>query len=171
VTAIQPKAAGSSVLVQLTNRLALDILQTSGIVHCKACFVVPVATGMSIVLTLSALKSTRPKATKVIWSRIDQKSCFKAIRAAGLEPIIVELNVNGDQLETDVEGIRNAIEANGPDDVLCVMTTTSCFAPRSPDDLPSIAKICRSFDVPHIVNNAYGVQSSKCTHLLEQVIS
>ena len=30
VTAVQPKAAGSSLLVQLTNRLLLDVLRTMG---------------------------------------------------------------------------------------------------------------------------------------------
>lgn len=29
--------------------------------------------------------------------------------------------------------------------------------------------MCAKYDVPHIVNNAYGVQASKCTHLIEQV--
>ena len=32
-----------------------------------------------------------------------------------------------------------------------------------------MAKICKDHNVPHIVNNAYGIQSSKCMHLIEQV--
>ena len=35
--------------------------------------------------------------------------------------------------------------------------------------LEEIAIICKDFDVPHLVNNAYGVQASKCMHLLQQV--
>ena len=60
VTAIQPKAAGSSVLVQLANKLALDVLRVSGAVHAAACFVVPVATGtwfVEIELLLEILKA------------------------------------------------------------------------------------------------------------------
>ena len=152
------KAAGSSVLVQLVNRLTLDVLRVSGAVHCASCFVVPVATGMSIVLTLSALKTLRPEATHVIWSRIDQKSCFKAIGAAGLKPIVVQLRRQGDQLTTDLAGIEEAIQSVGADKVLCVLTTTSCFAPRAPDDLVGVGRICKSSDIPHVVNNAYGVQ-------------
>lgn len=34
---------------------------------------------------------------------------------------------------TDVKGVRAAVEACGADNVLCVVTTTSCFAPRLPD--------------------------------------
>ena len=34
---------------------------------------------------------------------------------------------------TDVEGVRAAVEACGAGNVLCVVTTTSCFAPRLPD--------------------------------------
>jgi len=35
--------------------------------------------------------------------------------------------------------------------------------------LEEVAKLCKDFDVPHLVNNAYGVQSSKCMHLIQQV--
>lgn len=34
--------------------------------------------------------------------------------------------------------------------------------------LPALALICKKHDVPLIVNNAYGTQSSKCMHLLEE---
>lgn len=34
-----------------------------------------------------------------------------------------------------------------------------------------MAELCKKFDVPHIVNNAYGVQSSKCMHIIEEVNS
>ena len=37
--------------------------------------------------------------------------------------------------------------------------------------LEEVAKLCKEQDVPHIVNNAYGVQSSKCMHLIQQVQS
>lgn len=29
--------------------------------------------------------------------------------------------------------------------------------------------MCAKYDLPHIVNNAYGVQASKCMHLIQQV--
>lgn len=35
--------------------------------------------------------------------------------------------------------------------------------------LEELAVICANYDIPHIVNNAYGVQSSKCMHLIQQV--
>ena len=37
--------------------------------------------------------------------------------------------------------------------------------------LEEVAKLCKEQNVPHIVNNAYGVQSSKCMHLIQQVNS
>ena len=49
------------------------------------------ATGMSLTLTMLSLKRQRPGAKYVVWSRIDQKSCFKSILTAGLEPAIIEL--------------------------------------------------------------------------------
>ena len=32
----------------------------------------------------------------------------------------------------------------------------------------SVAEICHKLGIPHVVNNAYGVQSSKCMHILEE---
>ena len=32
-----------------------------------------------------------------------------------------------------------------------------------------MGKLCKKYDLPHIVNNAYGVQSSKCMHVIEEV--
>jgi len=70
----------------------------------------------------------------VLWPRIDQKSCLKAILTAGLTPIPLPLAQDGDELRTDVEGLRAQLEElGGPRRVLCVLSTTSCFAPRVPD--------------------------------------
>ena len=54
-----------------------------GVRSAKACLLLPVATGMSLVMTLLTLKQTRPGAKYIIWPRIDQKSCFKCILTAG----------------------------------------------------------------------------------------
>ena len=51
----------------------------------------------------------------VVWPRIDQKSCFKSILAAGFEPLVVEPRKNGDELQTDVAAVEDAIaEVGGP---------------------------------------------------------
>ena len=54
------------------------------------------------------------------------------------------------------------------DEIACVLTTTSCFAPRACDDVEGVAALCRAHGIPHVINNAYGVQSSKCMHLIQQ---
>ena len=64
----------------------------------------------------------------VIWSRIDQKSCFKSILTAGLEPVVVELSKRGEELVTDLDAIREEVAKLGPDNVLAVMTCTRCLA-------------------------------------------
>ena len=79
----QPKAAGSSVINKLTNALVLDLVRQLGVRSCKEAFLCPMATGMSLTLCMLALRKERPKAKYVIWSRIDQKSCFKCISTAG----------------------------------------------------------------------------------------
>lgn len=55
----------------------------SGVRSVASCFVVPMATGMSLTLCFLTLRHQRPKARYIVWPRIDQKSCFKAMITAG----------------------------------------------------------------------------------------
>ena len=59
-----------------------------GAQHVQHCIVVPVATGMALVLTMLTLRALRPNAKYVLWPRIDQKSCFKSIITAGKSIIL-----------------------------------------------------------------------------------
>eukprot|EP01071_Lankesteria_metandrocarpae_P006571 Lankesteria_metandrocarpae@DN4407_c1_g1_i2.p1 len=98
----QPKAAGSTMLNKITQRLALDALHLLGLPALKACVVLPVATGMALMLVFLRLKQLRPASAKyIIWSRIDQKSCLKSIVSSGFIPVVVELRNEGDSLRTD----------------------------------------------------------------------
>lgn len=168
IAAIQPKAAGSSLLNKLTNSVVLDVLKLAGVRSVASCFVVPMATGMSLTLCFLTLRHRRPKARYIIWPRIDQKSCFKSMITAGFEPVVVENVLEGDELRTDLEAVERKIEELGAENILCIHSTTSCFAPRVPDRLEELSSLCSKHDIPHIVNNAYGVQSSKCMHLIQQ---
>ncbi|ODM99844.1 O-phosphoseryl-tRNA(Sec) selenium transferase [Orchesella cincta] len=183
----QPKAAGSSLMSSLTNDLLLDFLQTNIGKDVKEACLFPMATGMTMTLILLTLAKLKPGAKHVVWLRHDQKSVFKSILTAGLTPIIVDPVLSHDkiQLETNVEGVESAISRIGRDNILCIITTTSCFAPRSCDNLKSLRKFCfgsrvhhdncestkcsRHFGgdqdscgtnvIYHVVNNAYGMQS------------
>lgn len=55
----------------------------TGVRSAASCFVVPMATGMSLTLCFLTLRHRRPKARYIVWPRIDQKSCFKAMITAG----------------------------------------------------------------------------------------
>lgn len=55
----------------------------TGVPSTKACIIIPVATGMGLVMTFLSLRQQRPHAKYIIWPRIDQKSCFKSIITAG----------------------------------------------------------------------------------------
>ena len=80
-------------------------------------------------------------------------------RATQCEQVIVVENLLiGDELRTDLDSIRQHIERVGAEEVVCILTTTSCFAPRSADSIVEVAKLCAVADVGHVVNNAYGVQ-------------
>ena len=168
LTEVQPKAAGSSVLYQLTNDLAKDALRSLGVPGVQACLVAPLATGMSLTLIFLSLRQQKPNAKYIIWSRIDQKSCFKSMLTAGFEPIIVDPILRKDELVTDTGKIEKTLKDVDPELIACVMTTTSCFAPRACDDVETVAVLCKTYKSVHIINNAYGVQSSKCMHHIQQ---
>ena len=55
------------------------------------------------------------------------------VHSEGFEPVVIENLLEGDELRTDVEAVETAIKQKGKEAVLCVMTTTSCFAPRAID--------------------------------------
>ena len=204
ITAVQPKAAGSSLISKLTSALALSCIKLSGITNAKAALVLPVATGMSIALTLMTLRSVRrlennnpiqntntntttdnkkttankntttnttttsssksmsiaqwnlsEKSRYVLWLRIDQKACFKAIYTAGLIPVVIPTLIEGDLVKTDLNELRKKISEIGSDKILCVLSTTSCFAPRARDNVEEIAQICQKNNIGHVINNAY----------------
>ena len=64
-------------------------------------------------------------------------------------------------VQSAISDIRSCIESlpQKSKSVAAVLTTTSCFCPRLPDDILGISRLCRELDVPHVVNNAYGLQS------------
>jgi len=128
------------------------------------------ATGMTLTLCLLALSKHRPNAKYVLWSRIDQKSCFKAITAAGLKPVIINNMVLTEEqsLVTDIDEFKKQIDQLGADNILCLYTTTSCFAPRNSDDIVEISKLAKVLAMPHLVNNAYGLQCNAITTQLDR---
>lgn len=161
------QAAGSSLLVKLTNILAKQALMMAGLADVGAVTVLPVATGMAITLTLLAVKAaSNSKSNYVLWPRIDQKTCLKAVVSAGLQPVVVESLLRGDELQTDMPAIEAMIAKLGAENIVCVVTTTSCFAPRSADDVVGVAKLCSKLGIAHVINNAYGVQSAALCKLV-----
>lgn len=170
IAEVQPKACGSSIISKITSELALHALHLRGLKSLKSCLVVPVATGMSIMLCLTALKTINSTGKFVIWSRIDQKSCFKAILTAGCVPVVVELLQVNDELQTNTIEIERLLLLLGAE-VLCVLSTTSCFAPRTPDKVDEIAKICKQYGVAHVINNAYGLQCQYISRLIERAMT
>jgi O-phospho-L-seryl-tRNASec:L-selenocysteinyl-tRNA synthase len=78
----------------------------------------------------------------------------------------LENKLVGDQVMTDLEALEHRLAANDPSRYAAVISTTSCFAPRVPDQVVAIAQQCARYGVPHLVNHAYGVQSRRCNGLV-----
>merc|ERR1712129_103469 len=75
---------------------------------------------------------------------------------------------NGDELNTNLKQIKQQISQINAENILCILSTTSCFAPRAPDNIIEIGKICKAFDIYHVVNNAYGVQSLSTCKMIQK---
>ena len=99
--------------------MAVDFIQTCGITEVKDCIVLPLATGMSISMCLLSLRLTNPTAKYVIWFRVDQKTCLKSILTTGLEPIIIDPVLEGDELNTNLPALREKLESIKCDEILC----------------------------------------------------
>ncbi|CUI11039.1 SLA/LP autoantigen protein, putative [Bodo saltans] len=162
----QPKACGSSLVGKIANIGVLDAIRCAGCKSCEDAIVVPMATGMTISLVLQSIRKARPSTARyVLWSRIDQKTSLKCIEAAGLTPLVMNLSpIPSEGSSQSFYGItpatvEEAIQRVGVENIVCVLITTSCFAPRIPDDPLRIGRVCVPHGVPLIVNNAYGLQS------------
>jgi O-phospho-L-seryl-tRNASec:L-selenocysteinyl-tRNA synthase len=172
ITEPQPKAAGSTVLAKLALLMTVDALRRGSGLDAKGPaahgILLPLCTGMSMALFLGSIRlPSNPERNVVLWSRIDQKSCFKAITSAGLICVVVPTKIVGDEVVTDVEAMEAALNTHG-DKVLAVITTTSCFAPRVPDAVDRVGKLCKEYNVYHVINNAYGLQCAKTSKLINR---
>ena len=152
----QPKAAGSSLIYRLVSRLLLDFAKRMmAWTQVTGAVVLPVATGMALFFCLKAF--ALPNRRQVLWFRADQKSAIKAVSLAGFELVVIEgiLTEEG-CIESNIPLFQELIRGA---QVAAVMSTSSCFAPRGCDELALISKVCAQHGIPHIVNNAYGLQS------------
>ncbi len=102
----QPKAAGSSLVVSLAQKLVVQSLQIAGDSEAKCATVMPVATGMALFMCIASLQKDRPLAKHVVWCRCDQNSAIKAVALAGLRLEVVEMKLVGEALETDLEAVK-----------------------------------------------------------------
>ena len=171
ISDLQPKACGSSLLVQLTNSLLKNLLKSIGMSFIKDIIILPFATGMALTLSYLTLRLLKPKAKYIVWSRIDQKTCLKCIITSGFEPLIINPipnKKNDYEIETDIEQIKAVIDKYGIDNILCITSTTSCFAPRCYDNIEEISKICYEKKIFHVINNAYGIYCTKIIDLLNK---
>ena len=127
----------------------------------KNLILMPVATGMSLNFCFSALRKAAAAAAKedqenpdtIIWSRIDQGSCVKSMLAGNFKVKVVALREKSgesatfsDQVDKGLhDGAKIGSLYNNYNDIeaalkevgrkaLCVHITTSCFAPREPDN-------------------------------------
>lgn len=171
LTAPQPKAPGGSIMYEISNYLARDILRNFGLPNIEEAIVVPLCTGMSLSLALGALKpqigetNSSIKRT-VLLPQIDHKSLLKAISLMGLKTKIIEGKIFEDAVRIPIEDIETSID----DDCFAIISLTSFFPPREPDNIKDISKFAQRNGLVHIIINAYGVQSPEWMKLIRSAI-
>jgi len=166
VTAPQPKAAGASLMQQVCNSVATDAIRQLGLPNTRAGVVLPLSTGMSIALVAATLRRLFG-VKRIVYPRIDHKSPRRGIALAGLEVVDVPTVLVDDAVQTDISELEQALSTASD---AAVLTTTTFFPPREPDPVKDVAKMCADRDVPHIINNAYGVQSVNIMSLVRSAI-
>jgi len=132
---------------------------------------------------------TTPERNIVLWSRIDQKSCYKAIISAGLTCIVLPTTTHPttDEVSTDLDALQAALDKYSHR-ILAVITTTSCFCPRVPDEVDRVARLIQGWNsqhchngnsdedntnkrragIAHVINHAYGLQCTQTNKLLNR---
>lgn len=171
LTAPQPKAPGGSIMYEISNYLARDILRNFGLPNIKEAIVTPLCTGMSLSLTLGALRpkiddtNTNMKNT-VLVPQIDHKAVLKAIDLMGLKTKIVKGKIYGDAVKIPIEDIESSLD----DDCFAIVSLTSFFPPREHDNIKDISKLAQDKGLNHIIINAYGVQSPEWMKLIRAAI-
>ncbi len=162
----QPKATGASIMQGIANNVAVDALRKLGLPNIQSGFVLPISTGMTIGLVLAALRRTY-NVDKVLFPRIDHRSPHRGIALVGFEEIVVPTILKDDAVGMDLSAFETMIQRK---DDFVVLTTTTFFPPRETDPVKTVARLCQENDIPHIVNNAYGVQSEEIMKLLQSAI-
>jgi O-phospho-L-seryl-tRNASec:L-selenocysteinyl-tRNA synthase len=166
VTAPQPKAPGASLMQQVANTVALDAIRSLGLPNVKGGVILPLATGMTIGLVLSALRSEYSFDT-VLHPRLDHSSPIKGITLAGLDIVTTPTVLEGDAVRADMTKLEEEVSNR---ESCAILATTTFFPPRESDSIKEIARLCSDKDIPLVVNNAYGVQSEVVMARLQSAI-
>ena len=171
LTAPQPKAPGGSIMYEIANYLARDFLKKFGLPNINEAIVLPICTGMSLALTLAALKpdwnnNNLIHKRTVIIPQIDHNSILKSIEMIGARAKIVKGKIFGDAVRIPIEDIKKSID----DTCFAIISLTSFFPPRENDDIKEISKFAKEHELVHVVINAYGVQSPEWMKIIRSGI-
>ncbi len=178
LTAAQPKAAGASLMQNLTNKLVLSLIKSLGLPNVKAALTIPFGTGMSIGMAIRGALNYNNidfhEKPLVLMTQIDHKSPRKGIEFIGgiLKIIPGKYGKNYYAQEgvfTNIEEIKKIYQSNS-NKISAIVSSTCFFAPRVPDNIKEIAKFAKENQIIHIINNAYGLQTPTLLKLIRQSI-
>lgn len=178
LAAAQPKAAGASLMQQMTNRIVLSLIRELGLVNIKAALTVPMGTGMSIGLALKGCYDHYQidihQKPYILMTQIDHKSPKKGVEYVGGKILIVPGHFGKNHWAEEgvfvsMKELEN-IYLEKADKIGAIVSSSAFFAPRVPDDLKKIARFAKEHNLIHIVNNAYGLQSARLVNHLRSAV-
>ncbi|TFH29641.1 MAG: O-phosphoseryl-tRNA(Sec) selenium transferase [Promethearchaeota archaeon] len=178
LTAAQPKAAGASLLQNLTNKLVLSLINSVGIPNLKGALTVPMGTGMSIALSLRGCFNhfgvDLHRHPDILMTQVDHKSPRKGIEFIGgtIQTIPGKFGKNyyaEEGVYVDMEDLHQMYDSHR-DSASAIVSNSAFFAPRVPDNLKKIAKFAQDHNLIHVINNAYGIQSKELSTFIRKAI-
>jgi O-phospho-L-seryl-tRNASec:L-selenocysteinyl-tRNA synthase len=152
----RPSVAKYVIWPRIDQKTSLKCITAAGLVA------VPVALRAAVV-------SDSPRGATVQVAAPDEAAAAAAATTAPAVEVPM-WTVHVDDVHSTIAGIA-ASDPDGLDSIVCVLSTTSCFAPRVPDDTLVIARMCLVHGIPLVVNNAYGLQSAPIAKRLDAALA
>lgn len=196
IKASQPKAVGGSVLNNLTDSMITYFLKEMGLQNISGSLTVPLSTGMALMLSIrglynnylkeNAASDNQNQKNEILVPRLDHQSPIKAVALSGLKMVGIESRLGKEILKQPIDSkLKEFIQRYGTDSVYIdvsdiekaindktvgILSTTTFFPPRAPDNIKEIAKLAKKHNLIHVINNAYGVQSPEIMKMIRSAI-
>lgn len=80
---------------------------------------------------------------------------------SGFIPVILNPSSKTNNCENKLDILLEKINIIDAKNICSIISSTNCSLPREADDIGNIAKICRKYEIAHIIINEDGLQNAE----------